>query len=226
MKPMKKLNGYSALLLALAFALPSLSAYAGKIYHFIDQNGVSTLSKTLPPYAAQQGYEVLDDKTLRVIERVLNRTETIEQQQADQAIEQSNQLKQQQQDEQKRLVIEQRQADQNLLEVYPSVQDLIKARDEQLAAINKQVEDTIAQQKYLKNKLHKRQQTAADQELSGQAISDKLNQQIESTQKDIADNKLRLESLQSDSAKSGKQYEHDLIRLRELQSIRLQDTTE
>ncbi|HEC59809.1 hypothetical protein LCGC14_1651960 [marine sediment metagenome] len=220
---MKKLNGYFPSLLALAFMLPSLSSYAGNIYHFIDQNGVSTLSKTLPPYAAQQGYEILDDKTLRVIERVLNRTETIEQLQAEQAIEQSNQLKQAQQEELKRIEIEQRKVDQNLLEVYPSVQDLIKARDEQLAAINKQVEDTIAQQKYLKNILHKQQQRAADQELSGQTISDDLNQQIKSTQKDIAENKLRLESLQVDSTISSEQYEHDLIRLRELQRIRLHD---
>ena len=220
---MRKLNCYPASLLALVLMLLSLPSYAGNIYRFTDENGVSTLSKTLPPYAAQQGYEILDDKTLRVIERVLTRTETIEQQRTEQVIAHSKQEQLEQQEQMKRLEIERRTVDQNLLEVYPSIQDLIKARDEQLADINKQIEATLAQQKHNQQKLHKLQQTAADQELSGQAISSNLNQLIEATQKSVADNQLHLERLHNDNITSSKQYEHDLVRLRELQSIRLAD---
>jgi len=216
---MRKLKFYPVSLLALTLTISSLPSYAGKIYRFHDQDGISTLSKILPPYAAQQGYEILDDKTLRVIDRVLTRAETIEQHHAEQATAQSKQLKQEQQEQLRRLEIEQKIIDQNLLEIYPSVQDLIKARDEQLAAINKQVEDTLAQQSHFQEQLHQLQQSAAGQELSGQPISSQLNQQIETTQKEIVDNQIHLKALQDDNLNSSHQYEHDLIRLRQIQNM-------
>lgn len=223
---MRKLNCYLASLWALALMLPSLPSHAGNIYHFLDENGVSTLSKTLPPYAAQQGYEILDDKTLRVIERVLTRTETIELHNAEQIIAKAEQLKQEQLAQLKRLEEEQQIIDQNLLDSYPSVQNLIKARDDQRAATNKQIDDTLAQQKYLQEKLHKLQLTAAEQELSGQSISGKLNKRIESTQKQIVANKLHQESLQNDNINSSQQYEHDLIRLRQLKGLNPKDVAQ
>ncbi len=59
----------------------SLPAEAGKIYRYTDNNGVSTLSKSLPPYAAQKGYDILDETSLRLIERVHTREELIQIQQ-------------------------------------------------------------------------------------------------------------------------------------------------
>jgi hypothetical protein len=35
------------------------------------------MSTSLPPYAAQRGYDVLDDSSLRLIERVYTRTDLI-----------------------------------------------------------------------------------------------------------------------------------------------------
>ncbi|MCB2425794.1 DUF4124 domain-containing protein, partial [Methylophaga pinxianii] len=43
---------------------------AAQLYRFTDENGIPTLSKTLPPEVAQQGYDILDEKSMRVIERV------------------------------------------------------------------------------------------------------------------------------------------------------------
>ena len=82
------------------------------------------------------------------------------------------------------------------------------------------MEDTTAQQNHLQNKLHQLQQSAAEQELSGQLVSDPLKQNIESARQDIVDNQLHLEGLQADKLNSSQQYEHDLIRLRQLQSLR------
>lgn len=222
---MKKLNFYPVSLLALALSLSSFSSYAGNIYRFHDENGVSTLSKSLPPYAAQQGYEILDDKSFRVIERVMSKKESIEESNAEQAAipekqKQQQQLKQEQLKQQlrKRLEKEQRIVDQNLLDIYPSIQDLIKTRDDYLSYINKQIENNIAQQNHIQVKLHQLQQAAAEQELSGQPISNKLNQQLEASQKEIVENQLHLEALENDKLNSSHQYEHDLIRLRQLQS--------
>lgn len=224
---MRKLNFYPASLLALALSLSSLPSYAGNIYRFHDESGVSTLSKTLPPYAAQQGYEILDEKSFRVIERVMSHKESIEVNNAEQASDLVKQQEQQQlkheqliQEQRKRLEKEQKIVDQNLLDIYPSIQELIKTRDGYFAYINKQIDDTISQHNAIQQQLHKLQQTAAEQELSGQAISNKLEEKIEAAQKDIVDNQLHLESLQNDNINSSNQYEHDLIRLRQLLSMR------
>jgi hypothetical protein len=227
MKLMKKLNFYPVSLLALALSLSSLPSYAGKIYRFHDENGVSTLSKSLPPYAAQQGYEILDDKSFRVIERVMSKKESIEESNAEQATAQVKQQEQQQlkqelikQEQRKRLEKEQKIVDQNLLDIYPSIQDLIKTRDDYFTYINKQIADTNTQHDHLQQKLHQLQQAAAEQELSSKPISNKLNEQIETAQEDIVENELHLENLQNDNLDISHQYEHDLIRLRQLQSMR------
>ncbi|MFT7414465.1 MAG: hypothetical protein ACI9FO_001124 [Methylophagaceae bacterium] len=223
---MRKLNYYPVSLLVLVLTLSSLPSYAGNIYRFHGKSGISTLSKTLPPYAAQQGYEILDDKTLRVIERVLSNREALEQSIAKQAAAEENQpeqeqLKQQQlkQEQLRRLEKEQKIVDQNLLAIYPSIHDLIQTRDNYLAYINKQIEDTLTQQKHIQQNLHKLQQIAAEQELSAQPISSKLNQQIEAAQKEMVERQLHLEGLHNDNINSSHQYEHDLIRLRQLQSM-------
>tara|TARA_R110002049_G_scaffold14529_2_gene61116 strand:- start:1769 stop:2461 length:693 start_codon:yes stop_codon:yes gene_type:complete len=222
---MKKLNIYTISLLTIALSLSSLSSYAGNIYRFQDENGVSTLSKALPPYAAQQGYEILDDKSFRVIERVMSLEESIEKRETEQASAQEKQqqqdlLKQEQLKQAQRVLLEKEQkiVDQNLLDIYPTVQDLIQTRDDYRAYINKQIENAIAQESHMQEKLHQLQQTAAMQELSGQAVSNKVNQDIEATQKEIVDNQLHQERLESDNINSSHQYEHDLIRLRQLQS--------
>lgn len=54
----------------LSLCLVSGSIFAGQLFRFNDESGTPTLSKTLPPEAAQQGYDILDDKTMRLIERV------------------------------------------------------------------------------------------------------------------------------------------------------------
>jgi hypothetical protein len=48
----------------------SLAVHAGQVFRFQGENGVTTMSKTLPPYAAQKGYAILDDASMRVIEIV------------------------------------------------------------------------------------------------------------------------------------------------------------
>jgi len=48
-------------LLLLSLTMPAM---AGKLYRFPDKNGISTISRSLPPSAAQGGYDILDDKSL------------------------------------------------------------------------------------------------------------------------------------------------------------------
>lgn len=216
---MKKLNVYIFSLLTLALSLISLPSFAGNIYRFLDKNGISTLSKTLPPDVAQQGYEILDDKTLRVIERVPTRKEMIEQYILAQQQQKEEQIRLEKQALDKRLKKEQDLADKNLLAIYPSVEDLIKARDRDQVYLNKQIGDSTSQKDYLKQTLHQLEQSAAEQELSGQTISSKLSQRIKAIQQDIIDNQSHIERLQDDKQSNAQQYEKDLIRLQQLQDI-------
>lgn len=215
---MKKLKVYT-LFLALTLFLGGFPVYAGNIYHFLDTSGVSTLSKTLPPYAAQQGYEILDDKTLLVIKRVLSRTETIEQHKTEQAIAQ-RQLKQRQlKQQQRRLKKEQATSDKKFLDIYPSVEDIIRTRDRHQTYIDKQINDSTIQKTDLKKKLHKLQQAAAEKEFSGQALSSNLTQRIETIQKDIINNQLHFKKLQQEQITTHKQYANDILKLQKLLAI-------
>ena len=198
-----------------------MPSYAGKIYRFLDENGVSTISKRLPPYAAQQGYDILDEKSLRLIEHVLTRSELVEQTKAEQLILQAKQQEQEQRALEKQRQKEQNIIDQNLLDRYPSDQDIIKARDADLAYIDKQIADTIVQKEYNQEKLHRLQQDAAKQELAGQTVSSNLTQRIQATQKEINNNQLHIDTLKNDKMINNKQFEHDLIRLRELQGVNM-----
>ena len=218
---MKKLSLYTISVLTIALSLSSMPSYAGKIYRFLDENGVSTISKRLPPYAAQQGYDILDEKSLRLIEHVLTRSELVEQTKAEQLILQAKQQEQEQRALEKQRQKEQNIIDQNLLDRYPSDQDIIKARDADLAYIDKQIADTIVQKEYNQEKLHRLQQDAAKQELAGQTVSSNLTQRIQATQKEINNNQLHIDTLKNDKMINNKQFEHDLIRLRELQGVNM-----
>ena len=67
---MKTNTSTKLICLSLFLTLTSLASHAGQVYRFKDDSGVKTMTKTLLPYAAQQGYEILDDTSLRVIEKV------------------------------------------------------------------------------------------------------------------------------------------------------------
>ncbi|PHS24505.1 MAG: hypothetical protein COA83_07850 [Methylophaga sp.] len=203
---------YYTIVLAFLLSIMSLPSYAGKIYRFLDESGVSTLSKVLPPYAAQQGYDILDDKSFRLIERVL----TLEESSKINAEE--ARLAQIKEDEEqrklKRLI-----NDRSLLDRYPDDRVIIKARDTDLAFIQKQITDVTEHQQMNRNKLHNLQQNAAEEELAGQTVSSVLKENITVARKAITNAQLHIEQLQVEHTLTAAQYDVDLARLRELLNI-------
>jgi hypothetical protein len=190
----------------------SFPSHAGKIYRFLDQNGVSTLSKVLPPYAAQQGYDILDDKSFRLIERVM----TLEESSKINA-EQARLAKIKEDNDQRRL--ERLINDRSLLDRYPDDRVMIKARDTDLAFIQKQITDVKEHQEANRNKLHSLQQNAAEAELAGQTVSSGLEKNLAAARKDIDNDQLHFERLQAEHTLTAAQYDVDLTRLRELLNI-------
>jgi chromosome segregation ATPase len=201
-------------LIVLTFLLSiiSLPSHAGKIYRFLDKDGVSTLSKVLPPYAAQQGYDILDDKTYRLIEHVLTLEESSKINAEETRIAKIKEDEKQQKLE--RLI-----NDRSLLDRYPDDRVMIKARNTDLAFINKQIEDVKEHQQAKRNELHKLQQNAAESELSGQTVNTGIEKNMAAARGEIANDKVLINRLQAEYKQTVAQYEADLARLRELLNI-------
>ena len=222
---MKLLKSCKLILLTALLSLTSLSIYAGQLYRFPDENGLPTISKTLPPSAAQNGYDILDDKSLRVIKRVApaltpeqiveQERELAEQKEAQRLTEIAE--KEQQQQQRQRAI-----HDQNLLASYQIEQDLIDARDADLSYRKTQIEKKSELLANNKEKLLQLQQQAAEQELSGTTVSANLTKRLAATQKEIENNQRAIERLQAESQQLTKQYETDLLRLRHLLSTKNQ----
>jgi len=206
-------------LLSLLLLLTSIPSQAGRIYRFTDNNGVSTLSKILPPYAAQKGYDILDDKSLRLIERIYTREELIKIQEKQAIIDLKNDAIQQRKKEERQRLLEQRINDRNLLARYPSVAVFIKSRDADLTYRQAQVDDVSEQLKSNKRKLTNLQMQAAEQEISGEEVSKNLNLRLIATQKEIDHNKFYINRSMKDNQQVTQQYIEDLDRLKLLLGV-------
>ncbi len=193
----------------------SYSVSAGPLYRFPDENGVLTLSRSLPPEAAQKGYDVLDDKSMRLIERVApaptaDEIAEIEAQKV-QAIAQQKQAK-----IDAKLAEEQARVDRTLLITYPTEQDLINARDKDLAYREEQIKTYQSKLPILQKNLEQIQKEAAEHELSGGKITPNMQKRLDAAHEEIAVRKLAIEKYQAEVDALSAQYEAELNRLRQL----------
>ena len=200
------------IVLAFFLCVTSLPTHAGKIYRFLDKNGVSTLSKVLPPYAAQQGYDILDDKSFRLIEHVMTLKESSK---INAEEERLAKLKEEEEQRKLKRLIN----DRSLLDRYPDDRVMIKARDTDLAFIMKQIADVKEHQQANRDKLHALQQNAAEAELAGQTVSPGLEKNLAAARNEISNDQLHIERLQAEHTLTAAQYNVDLARLRELLHI-------
>ncbi len=215
----------SSCLASVLFML-AIPAIAGKLYRFPDENGVPTISRSLPPAAAQKGYDILDDISLRLIEHIepaltpAQITELEKQQQLEEEAQRQAEIVKQQAKEQavKDERNNQQRAinDQNLLASYKSEQDFISAKDMALTHRQTRITEATVKQSQLEQQLLTLQQQAADQELSGRDVSINLGKQLTTTQQQIDNNLIAIEQSTDEVTQLTQQYENDLIRLREL----------
>ncbi len=214
---------HSFLLFLLLVASQQLSA--GTIYRFMDENGIITMSKSLPPYAAQKGYDILNDKSLRLIKHVdpaltaeqIAQKERLlaEQKEAERlAAEQAKQQRQQKQEQRRQQAVE----DQMLLASFQSEQDLLNARDTDLSYRQTELDKAIKHLEESKIKLQNMQQEAAEQELSGKPVSVNMNKRLASAQQEINNDDQNIKRLGLEIEQLNKRYEHEIERLRFLLS--------
>lgn len=207
----------------LSFCLAATSVSAGQLFRFNDESGTPTLSKTLPPEAAQKGYDILDDQTMRLIERVppaLTEAQLAEQAERLAAEKIAQQAADAQAKQTAALERQQSLRDQNLLNIYRSEDELLDARDKDLNYRQTKLSLLTKKQPELEQKLSAFQQQAAEKELSGAAISDNLQKRLTAAEQELSNNQLMIHQLQAEIIMLTQQYEQDRQRLNELLSIR------
>jgi hypothetical protein len=205
--------------LALLLAMTSISVQAGQVYRFKDESGIKTLSKMLPPYAAQQGYEIIDDTSFRVIEKVgpaPTKEEIAEYDRQHQAEKQQQQLatiaaKKEQEHRRQAMLY-----DADLKASYRTEDELLKKRETEMLYFQNQIEKTELNIKYNREKLYQFQKQAADIELNGKTINSNLEKRMLSTKQASKNSHAELKRLIEEKKANIKQYDQDLFRLREL----------
>lgn len=207
------------------FVLFSLTATvnAGNLYRFKNENGVTTLSRSMPAEAAQRGYDILDDKTMRLLERIppAPTADEIAEMEAEELREKERQIQEQieaKQAEQAR--VKQARIDRSLLTSYSSEQDLIKARDKDLNYRKEQIELLESKLPDLEARLVSVQKDAAERELSGGKITDNMQKRLDAAHEAIAVRKAAIEEYQQELDLLSTKYEQELNRLRELLQAR------
>ncbi|MCX4193601.1 DUF4124 domain-containing protein [Methylophaga sp. OBS1] len=196
-----------------------LSAQAGQLYRFPDENGVLTLSTSLPPEAAQKGYDIIDDKTMRVIKRVApapteDELEALEAEKLREAERKKKQEIAAQEAEKARQ--KQRQHDRTLLITYPTEVDLLAARDKDINYRQEQIGMLSAKLPILKQRLQDVQKEAAERELSGGKITDNMQKRLDAAQEEIRIRQQSIKIYQAEIEALKTQYQQDLERLRYL----------
>lgn len=209
----------NSLLLTIVLFTTSMTSHAGKIYRFLDKEGVSTMSKSLPPYAAQQGYDILDDKSLRLIERVQSQQEQKAQRQRQVLADAEKERKERLQEEEAQRIKEQKMQDQNLIDRYPSEAVLIEYQQADNKYHQGHLKDQRDRLDSLKKTLRDLQTQAGELELNGQQISEGLTKKLATTQINIQKTTEAISQKQQEIDAMNKEYEKNLLRLRQLLTV-------
>lgn len=203
----------------LSLLAVSFSASADRLYRFPDENGVLTLSRSLPPEAAQKGYDILDDKTMRVIEHIApapTEDELVEiQAQQAQAREREEQVKREAEQAQKER-LQQANFDRTLLITYPTEQDLIDARDKDINYRKEQIDLHQTKLPKLEQHLIEVQKQAAARELSGSNISKNMQKRLDAAHEEIAIRNQAIQQYRAEIKSLSAEYAAELERLRYL----------
>ncbi|WP_438971293.1 DUF4124 domain-containing protein [Methylophaga sp.] len=203
----------------IAFFTLSFSVIAGQLYRFPDENGVLTLSRSLPPEAAQKGYDILDDDSMRLIQRVAPAptADEIAEMETQKAVEIERQkrieLEAQEAEKQR---AKQARIDRTLLVTYSTEKALIKARDKELNYRKEQIETYKSKLPDLKENLVEIQKEAADRELGGGKITTNMQKRLDAAHEEIEVRKKAIERFQAEIDVLAEKYESDLRRLRYL----------
>lgn len=200
----------------LLIASISLNAHANTIeyYRYQDESGNNVISSTIPPEFANQGYDIVSPRgnVLRHVppKRTPAEIEAEKKQLAE--MEKAKRLAEQTAEQQK----EQAQKDKILLQMFSSVEDVERSRDQKLHAIKVLegiTEESISRQK----EILEQEQQEADAIGQNGSVPEKLKERIEKTKANILDSEQFLKKKEKEKEEIHNQYQKLIERFKKIQ---------
>ncbi len=184
----------------------------GVLYRYVDETGAVVVKDYLPPEVVPRGYTITNQsgQVIQVVPPVLSK--------AEQAEEKKRKALAEAEERARRDAIRR---DADLIRNFGSVEDIMRARDTQLSALDVQISIRNGQTKQLTGQLEEMQSHAADYERRGETVPSQLLKDIQESQRQLDDNK-RFVSLQdAEKLKVAERFKSDIVRFKELQAQRL-----
>ena len=200
------------LTIAILFSLLASSVEAKNYYRYKNAEGAVEIKDKITKEMELTGYDVINE--LGKLVKHVEPTKTLAQLDADRLrkIEERNQeIKRQQQIRH----------DADLLRQFSSIGDIIRNRDSQLLALEQRIRIQNSKEDLLKLQLEDQQQQAATYERLGQNVAKSLLNDIQASQDQIANNQLNTQFLEKEKIRVEKSFERDIIRYKELESVRM-----
>ncbi len=195
--------GATSMLIAFLAGVP----VAAELYKYSNEDGVTVLDSYVPARYVKNGYTILslDGRVLEVVPRALTEAEIRERD--------SGLAEQQRIEREKR---EQKIADQNLLRLYSTPEDVIRARDTKLRSIEGFINTQMGNLRRLQSQKRQLESSLADVERAGGVISKERLDRIRSIENRMAQINSEIEDKNGEMDVLRASYATDLDRVKEL----------
>jgi len=185
----------------------SFSAQAN-MYRWVDENGRTIVSNTVPPSQVRLGYEVLDTDTAQVIRRV-EPAKTEEELAAEREAAREEEARREEQ-------ARQQQRDRMLMQLYSDEEALLRARDIRLGEIESKL---AALRRALEREEALHHELKAEVAAAGSKASAKSIREMESIAKSIESRRSAIQQTEQNYEENRVQFEADLQRFREIKEV-------
>jgi septal ring factor EnvC (AmiA/AmiB activator) len=173
-------------------------AHGAEAYLFLDENGVQVISNAIPPHLARKGYRVIDSETLRTL-RVVPPEATPAADAVAAAVPAPQERARGRTDEQ-------------LLELYGTVEDVTAARDRKLHDLGAEIERVVSQMETDARQKRKLESEAAERERSG-LDNAALNESIEALEQRLANAESDLERRRREQQIAANDFAYEIERM-------------
>ena len=208
-----RMNNYRILTtfsLLVSIMFSSYPACAAKLYKWIDDQGMVHFSDKIPPQDIKREHEEYDNKGLQT-----NSVAAVKTPEELAAEERQLEIKAQQE----RQAQERAEQDRILLATYGSEQEIIAARDRNLATMEATNQLTMGSIDGLTIKLQAQMKNAADYERQGQEIPQNVRDEIANIKQEIETQRGMIKARQQEEEQIKTKYQAYIDRFRELKNL-------
>lgn len=199
-----------SLIVLLAFGM-NLPLHAGKLYKWVDEKGQVHYGDSIPPEYAEQGRSELNKQGMTVKKTDAAKT-------PEQLAEEERQ--QQLKAEEKKRAEEQAAYDQTLLRTYSSEDDIIRSRDQKLAALDTTLSITQGNLSTVTKQLNELNKRAEGLQGAGKPLPEKLQKDISALEARRQQYQDFIQAKQAEQDKIREKTEAELTRYREIRAER------